>query len=340
MTHAADGPPSPTPATAKTRRKPPAQPTVRAMPGPPTNITVHHGDSRDILPTIPSGTFHAVVTDPPYELGMMGKAWDRTGVAFDTTLWTECLRTLKPGGHLVVFGHPRTWHRVTCAIEDAGAEIRDPIAWLYSGGMPKAKGVLKPAFEPVLIARKPLAGTQTANVAAHGVGALNVESNRIPYRDDADLAEAMKKNPGRSDTFTSGTYGANRPQQHVNPAGRWPTNVVVDQDVADEIDAFTGQANSRFLPAFRWQAKAPSTERPNVNGVTHPTVKPLDLMRWLVRLVTPPGGVVLDPFGGSGTTAEACLLEGAHCWTIEQEEKYLPLINARVQRGQLALDIA
>lgn len=176
----------------------------------------------------------------------------------------------------------------------------------------------------------------------------------------------MAKNPGRADTVTSGVYGADRPQQSVNTDGRWPTNVLLDENQAQVLDGHSGitrdgiavQRNgggqrifnhgdgisrpdqgyggeggaSRFFPVFRYEAKAPASERPSVDGVAHPTVKPLDLMRWLVRLVTPPGGLVLDPFGGSGTTAEACVHEHLRCITIEREPDYLPLIVARLTK--------
>jgi len=348
-------------------------------------------------------------------------------------LWAaECLRVLKPGGHMLAFGGTRTWHRLACAIEDAGFEVRDSIAWLYGSGFPKSLDVskaidkaagaerevvgrkadprylspatetsgapmgvidprpnsvdnyeragfitapatpnaqkwqgwgtaLKPAHEPIVVARKPLTGTVAANVLAHGTGALNVDGCRIGYESDGDLALTQTKNPGRSgETFTSDTYGADRPQQSVNPAGRWPSNVVLDPAAAAEIDRQSGTLHSQD-PATRnsssprsgvigfadgglnyndqggasrffYVAKAGSSERPRDNDTAHPTVKPLDLMRWLVRLVTPPGGVVLEPFAGSGTTAEACIVEGFRCIAIEREADYLPLILQRITK--------
>ena len=182
-----------------------------------------------------------------------------------------------------------------------------------------------------MVGRKSLAGTVAHNVLTHGTGALNIDGCRVAHQDEADLAVSLAKNPGRSDSVTSEVYGADRPQQSVNTAGRWPTNVVLEESQADRLDDQLGGA-SRFFPTFHYEAKAPASERPAVNGVQHPTVKPLDLMRWLVRLVTPPNGVVLEPFAGSGTTAEACVLEHMRCIAIEREADYLPLITSRLTK--------
>lgn len=220
---------------------------------------------------------------------------------------------------------------------------------------------------PIVVARKPIQGTVASNVLAHGTGALNIDACRIAHADDADLAASLAKNPGRTDAVTSGVYGADRPQQSVNTAGRWPPNAVLDGAMADELDKQSGTTvskraarggtspnpmswgesridgdaiaghddsggASRFFPTFRYTAKAPSTERPSVDGVAHATVKPLELMRWLIRLVTPPGGTVLDPFAGSGTTGEAAIHEHKHAILIERESTYLPLIVARLSK--------
>ena len=340
---------------------------------------LYHGDCMDVLREIPDSSVDSVVTDPPYDLtagkkggtgaasvnpnspagrsmigtgngGFMGKDWDATGIAFDPATWAECLRVLKPGGHLVAFGGSRTWHRLAAAVEDSGFEIRDSIAWLYGSGFPKSLNLpgglgtaLKPAFEPIVVGRKPMVGTTAVNVLAYGVGALNIDACR---------------------TATTDSLGGGQ-----TSGARWPTNVVLDDSQAAELDqqtgilksgAYSGKRNSskfghlygeltgtessetpreasvggasRFFPTFHYQAKAPKRERPNIDGVQHPTVKPLDLLRWLVRLVTPPGGLVLDPFAGSGTTAEACVYEHMRCITIEREAEYLPLIVARLTR--------
>ena len=335
----------------------------------------------------------------------------------------ECLRVLKPGGHILAFGGTRTSHRLACGVEDAGFEMRDSIAWLYGSGFPKSLDVskaidkaagaqrkavgpnrwaekgtaqdfgivnddgwqpsprtdtapatadartwqgwgtaLKPAFEPVVMGRKPLIGTVAANVLAYGTGALNIDGCRV-----AGEAQPFGNGTKRS----AGIMGESEPRGAWAPtaSGRWPANVVLDDTQAAALDRqsgtltsganptrrgadkfrdaygdFTGQEEctpargadsggaSRFFPTFRYEAKAPTSERPRVGGVAHPTVKPVDFMRWLVRLVTPPGGVVLDPFAGSGTTAEACVVEGFRCITIEREAAYLPLIMARLDK--------
>lgn len=399
----------------------------------------------------------AVVCDPPYGLEFMGKDWDapwKTGNGFRRagnpadagrdnvfgrqskrgpeyfagaefqqwcTAWaSECLRILKPGGHMVAFGGSRTWHRLAAGIEDAGFEIRDSIAWLYGSGFPKsldvskaidkAAGVerevvgpnrfacingsanatcyggasrpdetapatdaakqwqgwgtaLKPSFEPIVVARKPLAGTVAANVLEHGTGAINIDACRIEAHDDQLAAKyASVQNAGSRSNTIYGSDSRSREGSAPNDAGRWPTNVVLDQAQAQALDqqsrvsqsrmgrprgAAAGDGwgmtrtgaeyddqggASRFFPVFRYEAKAPSSERPSAGGVAHPTVKPLDLMRWLVRLVTPPNGLVLEPFAGSGTTAEACIHEHMRCIAIEREAEYLPLILARLTK--------
>jgi hypothetical protein len=371
---------------------------------------------------MPADSVDAIVTDPPYGLGFMGKAWDSLppGVPWAA----ECLRVLKPGGHLLAFGGARTSHRLACAIEDAGLEIRDSIAWLYGSGFPKSLDVskaidkaagaereivglnpngrnveplryggdnarpnlannpphitapatpdaerwqgwgtaLKPAHEPIVVARKPFPGTVAANVTAHGTGALNVDGCRIH---SVDVPAGRTRHGG-------GVVGAGSSfelpdSRGTQPAGRWPANVVLDESQAEALDQQSGilhsqdpqtryrakdpawspsgtprgdhgnrtqatGADSGGASRFFYVAKAPTRERPRVHGVAHPTVKPLALMRWLVRLVTPPGGTVLDPFAGSGTTLEAAVLEGFGAVGIEREADYLPLVLARLER--------
>ncbi|MEV8029224.1 DNA-methyltransferase [Cellulosimicrobium funkei] len=226
---------------------------------------------------------------------------------------------------------------------------------------------LKPAFEPIVVGRKPLAGTVAANVLAHGTGALNIDGCRVesgerPVMVRTATEVAASSMSGKSTGATS--------NGETTTLGRWPTNVVLDGELAEDLDAQSGSSTSRvgkprgaaagagwgmtatgaeyddaggasrFFPVFRYEAKVPTTERPRVDGVAHPTVKPLDLMRWLVRLVTPPGGVVLEPFAGSGTTAEACVVEGFRCIAIEREADYLPLITSRLTKPiEMALDL-
>jgi hypothetical protein len=400
------------------------------------SVTLHHGDCLDVMAELPDCSVDAVVTDPPYGLGFMGKQWDSLPPGRE---WAEqCLRVLKPGGYLLAFGGSRTWHRLVVAIEDGGFELRDSIAWLYGQGFPKSQDVskavdraagaergpgvprmrlgdakpypynaadsaaaifgeraarlltepvsaaakewagwgtaLKPAFEPIVCARKPLIGTVAANVLAHGTGALNIDACRVG--EDTSRGDRYNgKAPGGSHSMQ--IAGARDEPWAVAP-GRWPSNVVLDESQAAELDRQSGILTphhpgtqcgkrdaagrcqghknagrstsgetfhgpevhgvpdsggaSRFFPTFRYEAKAPGSERPSVDGTAHPTVKPLDLMRWLVRLVTAPGGLVLDPFAGSGTTLEACLLEGFRSIGIEREADYLPLITQRLAK--------
>jgi site-specific DNA-methyltransferase (adenine-specific) len=301
-------------------------------------------------------------------------------------LWAaECLRVLKPGGYLLAFGGTRTHHRLACAIEDAGFEIRDSIAWLYGSGFPKSLNLgdgrgtaLKPAHEPIVVARKPLAGTVAANVLAHSTGALNIDGCRISTGGDqihtpqSDPRERKSSSVRISPQDDVDAFRAAQAAsiERTNTLGRWPPNVVLDEAATAELDRQSGNSASarsvrvqpggvigngnthgrfvatevnvggyddsggasRFFPTFKYEPKAPADERPRVNGTSHPTVKPLGLVRWLVRLVTPPGGVVLDPFAGSGTTGEACIIEGFQCVLIEREADYLPLIRARLDK--------
>lgn len=310
-----------------------------------------------------AGSVHSIVTDPPYGLGFMGKKWDELPPGEG---WArECLRVLKPGGHLLAFGGTRTWHRLAVATEDAGFEIRDSIAWLYGTGFPKsldvgtaiAKGAgsddsakvaqrwngwgtaLKPAFEPIIIGRKPLKGNVAENLQAHGTGALNVDACRVHVSeyDRENVKGRQFVGAPRSgsvyaqDEWTKTHMGGTKDIAY-HDGGRWPPNALFDNSQAFELGE-----SAKFFPTFKYQAKAPKAERPIVNGVSHPTVKPVELMRWLVRLVTPADGVVLDPFAGSGTTAEACVIEGFDCIAIEREGEYLPLIAARLDRMPMQL---
>jgi len=324
---------------------------------------------------LPDNSVDSIVTDPPYGLGFMGKAWDALPPGEE---WArECLRVLKPGGHLLAFGGSRTWHRLAVAVEDAGFEIRDSIAWMYGSGFPKHRAALKPAFEPIVMGRKPFKGSLTANEAIHGTGALNIDGCRIEATDQRKPVTGFKNKSllNRSAQANDRPWmlaadpeasGAVQPHE----GGRWPANVVLDETTAELLDQQSGitkdgvavkrngvstvsqvwgsrgtyEAGSPDLgyggeggaSRFFYVAKAPKKERPVVECVAHPTVKPLALMRWLVKLVTPPGGTVLDPFAGSGTTVEACILEGFHCIAIEREAEYLPLIQARIDRQDAA----
>ena len=467
--------------------------------------TVYHGDCIEVMRNLPESSVDSIVTDPPYGLGFMGAKWDALPPGKD---WAEeCLRVLKPGGHLLAFGGTRTWHRLAVAIEDAGFEIRDSIMWLYGSGFPKSHDVgkaidkardedaeprravaralrealdssgktrreidqhfgtanvsqywfspdrntqtppadkwpwlrdflnigpgldaevwrlngrkgqpgenwdkrevvgrgqsgpasvaftrdsagtydittpatpeaaqwegwgtaLKPANEPIVMARKPFKGTVAANVLEHGTGALNIDACRVSPLTDAEVARSGKStNGGIYGEFQSVDW---KSEGKAHP-GRWPANVILDEHTAAWVDEQSGvttspPVGSRTMakprksgsmagalnnPAegmanghgdsggasrFFYVAKAPKRERPEVNGVKHATVKPLTLMRYLVRMVTPPNGIVLDPFAGSGTTIEAALLEGFQSIGIELTDEYLPLIQQRIQRQEV-----
>ena len=321
------------------------------------------GDCRDVLALIPANSIDSICTDPPYELGFMGKGWDATGIAFDSTAWRECLRVLKPGGHLLAFGGTRSYHKMACAIEDAGFEIRDSLMWLYGTGFPKSLNIgdgrgsaLKPAYEPIILARKPLNGTLRQNVERWGTGVLNIDACRVKYRDEADRASA---HPGRCTSKRRGIAavpdaGSNseRIEFAYEQKGRWPANVLLDEVVAGELDAQTDIGVSRFF----YVAKASRAEReagceslatirrtdgrveehdtPHLRTTQrrnfHPCVKPIALMRHLCRLVTPPNGVVLDPFAGSGTTGCAAMLENLRFVGIEQNAEYAHIAKVRI----------
>lgn len=541
------------------------------------SVRLYHGDCIEVMRQLPDASVDAVVTDPPYGLEFMGKAWDSfsddpVSKSWDTKgrtmtdapaevgkpkthikdnprcrlcgrvingrdtakgfkvchceqpdiyapstssrkfqAWseewaTEALRVLKPGGHLLAFGGTRTWHRLACAIEDAGFEVRDSIAWMYGSGFPKSLDVskamdkrrddrddvlrvtgeiarlrdaagltnrrldemfgfagmaghwtstksqptvptveqwgviraplnapewmdaevwrlngrkgtpgeaweqrevikedkrqrggtsweaasgmlaageqdfsitapatplaqqwqgwgtaLKPAFEPIVVARKPLIGTVAANVERYGTGALNIDGGRVGTGADKGVWPV----PDRRHQDVAYTL---QPTETDTTQGRWPANVILDESQARELDRQSGVLTSgKMMPThttagtsgwptaygtdapggfttmetygdtggasrFFYTAKASSAERPKDGDVAHPTVKPLDLMRYLVRLVTPPGGTVLEPFAGSGTTLEACIVEGFRCIGIEREADYLPLIMARITK--------
>ena len=440
-------------------------------------MKILEGDCVEVMRGMDDESVDAIVTDPPYGLGFMGKAWDDLPPGLE---WAEeCLRVLKPGGHLLAFGGSRTYHRLAVAVEDAGFEVRDQMMWLYGSGFPKSLDVskaidkatvgvkvvgqgragktalgqssswnhtnephrfditepnspdakkwsgwgtaLKPAHEPIVVARKPLVGTVAENVLRFGTGALNVDGCRIVHRCDDDLTQSLAKNPGREDRVTSGVYGAARPQQSVNSAGRWPANLILDEEAAALLDEQSGTLSSpnpyaksfagfqsQYVGAaakeselqsveygdtggasrFFYCAKAGKAERnagldgfeeresrgyqplaqrcrecgcTSVNGNAsdlgipkmqcghpdtaiefvepkntptarniHPTVKPISLMAYLVRLVTPPNGTVLDPFLGSGTTGCAAALEGFDFIGIEREADYIAIAEARI----------
>lgn len=365
------------------------------------------GNCLDLLKTLEDNSVDSVVTDPPYELGFMGKSWDSTGIAFNPDVWKETLRVLKPGGYLLAFSGSRTYHRIAVAVEDAGFEIRDQIMWVYGSGFPKSmnislsmnkKGIdsskwegwgtaLKPAHEPIVMARKPLEGTVVDNVLTWGTGGINIDASRVP-------GEPVPINKLEE---WSGFGQKIEPdyKQEMNTSGRFPANLI--HDGSDEVVELFPRAKGGAYPAVRgssdigafaqggthkdkpnqarvmgddgsaarffYCAKANSkdrnegldnfqSEQPDLfnNGDNfgdedsgnkdsskkkniHPTVKPTELMRYLVKLVTPPEGTVLDPFAGSGSTGKAAMLDNYKFVGIEMNEEYVAIAKARIEHA-------
>lgn len=359
-----------------------------------------HGDSRKVLKDMAEASIDSIVCDPPYELGFMGKSWDNTGIANDPALWREALRVLKPGGHLLAFSGTRTYHRMVCAVEDAGFEIRDQLAWVYGSGFPKSHNgewggtALKPAWEPIVLARKPLIGTVEANWREHGTGALNIDGCRIEGAKDVPVsprraAQGAAYGDLSNDPGTGGGFDPN--------LGRWPANLIHDgspevssvfpitesgEGAVKRASSSDGHGNAGAAlgaesrptgtpmvsygdagsaARFFYCAKAGQEDRnegctglpakvggmvsntsgqhitrrdggaPGPRANHHPTVKPTDLMRWLVRLVTPAGGLVLDPFMGSGSTGKAAVLEGLRFIGIDLTAEYVDIARARIE---------
>lgn len=412
-------------------------------------VKLHAGNCAGIVEAMPDCSVDSVVTDPPYALvsiskrlgkpgsapiqhgtdgayaragaGFMGKTWDTGEVAFDPAFWVEVLRVAKPGAWLAAFGGTRTYHRLACAIEDAGWEIRDQAAWCYGSGFPKShdvsKGIdkaagatrevisegaavkrmipgadqnksgwekdngreyvptvtapatpeaaewegwgtaLKPAWEPICLARKPLIGTVAQNVLMHGTGAINIDGCRV--ESDGGSARCGEAPQGRRYTDAGSTnFSALPGPRGGDPKGRFPANII--HDGSPEVLAAFGEApgaqravgpehaakqgtavygdygprsqtdprnDSGSAARFFYGAKADADDR---LGFTHPTIKPVDLMQWLVRLVTPRGGLVLDPFAGTGTTGEAAWREGMRATLIERDPEYQAFIARRM----------
>lgn len=414
-------------------------------------MNIVHGDCLEVMRGMADNSVDSIVTDPPYGLSFMGKKWDYDVPGED--IWRECLRVLKPGGHLLAFAGTRTQHRMAVRIEDAGFEIRDMIAWVYGSGFPKSLDVskaidkaagaermevigtrhrnvkpfddkngwnpndtkgdhaytapatdaakqwqgwgtaLKPALEPITVARKPLIGTVAENVLAHGTGAINVDGCRVG-------SEKITTTNGKG--FNGFFEGGTNNNGGAVREGRWPANLI--HDGSDEVkelfpETKSGSINGTYnntimaqsngdrngkpihlefngdsgsAARFFYCAKASKRDRDEgcegieerksgmsngaqkhgdgydkgqdigLNRVVarrnhHPTVKPTDLMRYLCRLVTPPGGTVLDPFAGSGSTGKACALEGFRFIGIEREMEYCKIAEARIAAVDVGL---
>lgn len=371
-----------------------------------SRFELHLGDCLETLRTMPDNSVDSIVTDPPYGLSFMGKRWDYDVPSVE--IWAECLRVLKPGGHLLAFAGTRTQHRMAVRIEDAGFEIRDMIAWVYGSGFPKsldvskaidkaagvefgavpASGVgfmnadgaggynvtknqlvrkgesteaarqwqgwgtaLKPALEPITVARKPLSEkTVAANVLAHGTGALNIDGCRVATDDS-------QSRPRGSFPHSDDAWGNGRPNEvsQSHDAGRWPANLIHDgnepadllgeaarffycakasrRDRDEGLEGFEVKAAKSYEGGRIVSADHPETAMggESVRANIHPTVKPTDLMRYLCRLVTPPGGIVLDPFMGSGSTGKAAMREGFRFIGCEMSPEYLKIARARIE---------
>ena len=285
-------------------------------------MIVYNENCLEVLKKIDTNSVDSVVTDPPYGLKLLGHSWDYNLPSID--IWKECLRVLKPGGHLLSFSSARTYHRMAISIEDAGFEIRDQIMWVYGQGMPKGKN-LKPAHEPICVARKPFKGTIKANVAAHGTGCLNVDACKVGERwapnlihdGDDTVVEMFPEKAGA-------LFNATRTVATTGGSG----NSLMGK--AREVGEGNGAIDEPGSAArFFWCAKPSRTERAAASK--HPTVKPIKLMEYLVRLATPTGGLILDPFMGSGTTGVAAINEGFDFIGCELEPEYFDIATQRLQ---------
>jgi site-specific DNA-methyltransferase (adenine-specific) len=303
---------------------------------------------------LPAESVDAVVTDPPYGIDWQGESWDGRAIreevaghgvdrlspnqAFEvwTRGWAEpCLRVMRPGAHLLAFGSPRTFHRLACGLEDAGFELRDTLMWLYGSGMPKTRrypgdrgSALKPAYEPIVLARKPPEGTLVENVARHGTGLLGIGGCRVEGRHPANVAI------GHLDDCTEAGCAPGCPVAcaDASSGGRvlGPSRFLhCPKADRTERDAGCESLPERALDLFPEANRGGRAASPARNP--HPSVKPIELMRWLVRLGCPPGGLVLDPFTGSGTTGIAAVLEDRRFCGIEREGDYLEIARARIE---------
>jgi site-specific DNA-methyltransferase (adenine-specific) len=352
----------------------------------------------------------SIVTDPPYELGFMGKSWDNTGIAFSKETWELALKLLKPGGHLLAFSGSRTYHRMAVTIEDAGFEIRDQIMWLYGSGFPKSLNIgkaidkklgnereivgkgkpmsslgvmhdddwksddsyketignseyegwgtaLKPAHEPVVMARKPLSEkTIVTNVLKHGTGGINIDGCRVGLSEGSDAVKEVfpkrkttnRKSRPDDNVFTNENSGMKQEVNHyadADPRGRFPSNVMHDgSDAVKEVFPTTSKSSGGdegSAARYFYSPKVSKKERNQGVGVknVHPTVKPVELMKYLCRMVTPKDGTVLDPFMGSGSTGMAAKYEGFDFIGIEREKEYFEIANARIDSVEPVIDL-
>jgi DNA modification methylase len=310
---------------------------------------VVNGDCLEELTRLEDASVDAIVTDPPYGIGIQGRSWDSQAIrevaalargerltrskAYEVwcRLWaTECRRVLKPGAHMLAFGSPRTAHRLAAGLEDAGLEVRDTLSWLYSTGIPKSgplpggRGTtLKPAYEPILVTRRPVEGTVAKTIERHGTGALEIDSCRVGKRHPANVVLSHAADC-TEDACAAGCACSmlDASVERVRPT-RFFYCAKVNRKERNAGCESLPEGAFNLLPDRppRW----PSTRNP------HPTLKPIELMRWLVRLATPPGGLVLDPFCGSGSTGAAAALEARRFLGIELSEEYAKIAVARIE---------
>lgn len=404
-----------------------------------------HDNMLNMANYIENGTIDCVITDPPYELGFMGKKWDGSGIAFNVDAWKKCFNALKDGGYLLAFGGTRTFHRIACAIEDAGFEIRDTIMYLYGSGFPKshniglavdklngveskvigkAKGAgsigkngvgndtfvaknqyedgthdlkqaqnewqgwgtaLKPAYEPIIVARKPMKTSVAENVLKNGVGGINIDECRIPFEDTQNPATNPLYRQQNKDKYkqiekgqkSKGAVNFTSSKNDISNLGRFPANIIHDGS-EEVVSGFPETSSGLMTPKhtrhtdgspngiygkfdvnhplaetygdsgnasrFFYTAKASKKDRDEglehfdtVGRNTHPTVKPTELMQYLVRLVAPKGATILDCFMGSGSTGKAAMFENRERNAkykfigIELTDEYLPICEARIE---------
>ena len=377
-----------------------------------------NGNSLEVLDTLAENSIDAIVTDPPYELGFMGKKWDSTGIAYNVELWKKALRVLKPGGFLLAFGGSRTYHRIACAIEDAGFFIKDCIMWVYGSGFPKSMALdksiegklttgsanktqfknlsgelvdrgnygyakmqneqgnrpadynlieekrldklnpttelakkysgwgtcLKPAYEPIIVAQKPTEGSITDNVIKYGVGGMNIDECRIGLKDN----ETKKGGFGQAKTGFQKGIGNSGDEDYKcewkeDTSGRFPANVI--HDGSEEATKDMPESDNGNASRYFYCAKASSKDRDEgldkfANKNNHPTVKPTALVQYLVRLVTPKGGTILDIFNGSGSTGKAVAYENKERDAnykyigIELDPEYCEISKARIKYAE------
>lgn len=308
------------------------------------------GDCRDILPTYPDNYFDSCVIDTPFELGFMGRAWDKTGIAYDVPTWQQVLRVLKPGAHLLAFSSARTYHRMAVAIEDAGFEIRDQVMWVYGTGMNKVGylknadgshvcegwgGSLKPAHEPICVARKPLEKglTLAGNVQKWGTGALNIDACRVGPRwpanllhDGSEQVEALFPESTSSQPSATAAYGA-----YVQKKD----NAIYGKGLCSSTPNRAPIGDTGSAARFFYCPKASKAERGPGND--HNCVKPQALLRYLARLVTPPGGCILDHFTGSGSGPLAFAAEGFSYVAMDLDQHNVDIATQRLEAASYSL---